>query len=144
MKHLTIFFAATLLVLPSSLLARGETNSYTYQVVSVYDGDTFRINMPGLPPELSRVSVRIRGIDAPELRGKCESERRWARQSAIHLEGIIARGGGTVTLRGLRWDKYGGRIAADVFVNGQSVAREMISRGMARPYTSGRREVWCQ
>ena len=31
-----------------------------------YDGDTLYITMPGLPDELTRMTVRLRGVDTPE------------------------------------------------------------------------------
>ena len=40
-----------------------------------YDGDTCYITMPALPQSLSKMSVRILGIDTPEIKGKCSKEK---------------------------------------------------------------------
>lgn len=143
MKKILTALALVATAITAPVAAQKPVNSYTYQVIGYYDGDTFFIRMSGLPPELSRISVRIRGIDTPEIRGKCEFEKRTAAQAAAFLERYIRQNGGTVTLTGLRWDKYGGRVDADVFVNGKKVADEMILRELARPYTGGKRKGWC-
>ena len=45
------------------------------RVVSVYDGDTLRVDLSCSQPLFcDNVSVRIRGIDTPEIRGKCDYE----------------------------------------------------------------------
>jgi len=38
-------------------------------VTSVIDGDTFRANIKGYPDLLKDISIRIYGIDAPEIKG---------------------------------------------------------------------------
>ena len=40
-----------------------------------YDGDTIYIRMPGLPNPIAEMSVRVAGIDTPEIRGACEVEK---------------------------------------------------------------------
>lgn len=117
---------------------------YDYPVVGFYDGDTFYINMPGLPPELQRLGIRVRGIDTPEIKGKCVSEVQNAKAAAVFTKRVIMQAGNKVTLQGLKWDKYGGRVDADVFVGGQKLADMMITRGYARPYIGGKRAGWCQ
>lgn len=50
------------------------------EVTSIYDGDTFRANIEGWPPIIGeRMPIRIKGIDTPELRGKCRQEAEGAR-----------------------------------------------------------------
>lgn len=45
------------------------------EVTSIYDGDTFRVNISGWPEIIGeRIPIRVNGIDTPELRGKCEEE----------------------------------------------------------------------
>jgi endonuclease YncB( thermonuclease family) len=135
----TLFAIAALVATPAT-----AAPSYNYAVTGVYDGDTFYINMPGLPPELSRIGVRVRGIDTPEMRGKCESEKRNALAAKAFTTRVIVAAGRQVTLTNLKWDKYGGRVDADVFVGGQKLADMMITRGYARPYIGGKRAGWCE
>ncbi|MFT6578378.1 MAG: endonuclease YncB(thermonuclease family), partial [Zhongshania sp.] len=45
------------------------------EVRTIYDGDTFRVNIAGWPSVVGdSMPVRIKGIDTPELRGKCQLE----------------------------------------------------------------------
>ncbi len=52
------------------------------EVTSIYDGDTFRVNINSWPEVIGRrVPVRIAGIDTPEMRGKCQVEKELARKA---------------------------------------------------------------
>ena len=45
-----------------------------------YDGDTCSFTLPGVHPFFGeKISVRMRRIDTPEMRGKCPAEERLAR-----------------------------------------------------------------
>jgi len=51
-------------------------NVVVNEVTSIYDADTFRVNIDIWPEIIGmRVPVRVKGVDAPEIRGKCESEK---------------------------------------------------------------------
>ena len=43
----------------------------------------------------------------------------------------------------LQWDKFGGRINADVFVDGADFAQLQIEKGLAVPYDGGTKDSWC-
>lgn len=134
-----LFAIAALVASPASAVT-----SYTYDVIGVYDGDTFYIRMQGLPPELSRIGVRVRGVDTAEMKGKCDFEKSTAKGAKLFTTRTLMQAGNKVTLTNLKWDKYGGRVDADVYVNGQKLSDMMITRGYARPYVGGKRAGWCQ
>src|SRR5437016_2415285 len=51
-----------------------------------YDGDTCTVTLPGLPDVFGeRISIRLVGIDAPEIKGRCEQEKRLAMQARDFL-----------------------------------------------------------
>jgi endonuclease YncB( thermonuclease family) len=77
------------------------------------------------------------------MRGKCESEKANARAAKAFTTRVILQAGKTVTLSGLKWDKYGGRVDADVYVGGQNLAALLIRQGYARPYGGEKRNGWC-
>ena len=55
------------------------------KVISVYDGDTFRVNIDSLPPLVGKnIPIRLKGVDTPEIQGKCQYERDLA-LSLIHI-----------------------------------------------------------
>ena len=40
------------------------------KVISVYDGDTFRVNIDSLPPIVGKnIPIRVNGVDTPEIQG---------------------------------------------------------------------------
>lgn len=111
-----------------------------------YDGDTPRITMPGLPPELARMEVRAAGIDTPEMHGHCQAEKDGAQRAAKRLKELLTNAvasGRPVLFCDPVWDKYGGRVRAHVLVDGQDIAPLLIREGLARPYEGGHRDGWC-
>jgi micrococcal nuclease len=128
---------AAALALPAPAVAE------SWPILRVYDGDTFFVAIPSLPPELREVGIRIRGIDTPELnnKAKCDWERRKGAEAKARLTALL--GSGPVEFRDLAWDKYGGRIDAAVTAGSRDIAADMIAAGLARPYGGGRRKGWC-
>ncbi|SMF77521.1 nuclease homologue [Tistlia consotensis] len=109
-------------------------------VVSVYDGDTLTVRAHVWLGTTVETAVRLRGVDAPEIRGKCESERAAAIRARDTLRDLV---GSVVELRRIEADKYGGRVDADVFTDGKNVAADLVAAGLARPYDGGHRVGWC-
>ncbi|WAP70646.1 hypothetical protein [Jiella pelagia] len=54
-------------------------------VVKVRDGDTVEVEAFVWPMQSVHVAVRLRGIDAPEKRGKCEAEKAAAARATARL-----------------------------------------------------------
>lgn len=111
-------------------------------LVSVYDADTFRVNIHGWPDIIGRnISIRVLGVDAPEIRGKCASEKEQAQVARLYTLQALSNAG-KIELRNLKRGKYF-RILADVYVDGARLADELIRKGLARAYDGGRRDGWC-
>jgi len=90
------------------------------EITSIYDGNTFRVNIKGYPIIVGeRMVIRTKGINTPELRGKCEKEKVLARKAKARTLKLL-RDANVVEFRGLMRGKYF-RIIADVFVDGDSV-----------------------
>lgn len=138
-------FARILAVLATFVLATPSLGAdYAWPIEEVGDAETLYVTLPGLPPELKKVSVRVRGVDTPRagLKAGCDFERNLARRSAEVVEAIIARGD-TIVFRNPKWGKEKARIVATVLVDGHNLARLLIGKGLARPYHPGRRGGWC-
>jgi len=127
------------------MTAPAVAQDYAWPVLDVVDGDTLRVRLPGLPDELQPLSVRVRGVDAPEAgsHARCALERDWAARATAGLDALVLRSG-AVTFRDPRWDKYGGRVDATVLLNGQDIGPLMIEAGWARAYSGGARKPWCR
>ena len=112
------------------------------EVTSVYDADTFTVNIEGYPPIVGeRVSIRVNGVDAPEIRGKCESEKIAARKAKQFTVEAL-RSANTIELRNIKRGKYF-RVIADVYTDGKNLANSLIKSGHARAYDGGKRLAWC-
>ena len=86
--------------------------------------------------------VRLRGIDAPELRARCPDERSKAEAARDALAAMLEEGTVIVTRVGL--DKYGGRVLADASTRATpDISAAMLAKGLARAYAGGRRDSWC-
>jgi endonuclease YncB( thermonuclease family) len=111
-------------------------------VIKVHDGDTFNVNIAGCPDVLCKnMPVRISGIDAPEMRGKCPQEIAGAIAAKNYLAGQVMNAK-DIALHDPTRDKYF-RLSAHVFVDGVNVGDEMIKQGLARTYSGGQRVGWC-
>jgi endonuclease YncB( thermonuclease family) len=111
-------------------------------VIRTIDGDTFeaRVHLePGL--ELT-TRVRLRGIDAPELKASCPQELQMAEAATGALRALL--GEGDVTIFNIGPDKYGGRVVADAATRRTgNVSTAMLAAGHARSYGGGHRSGWC-
>ena len=113
------------------------------EVTSIYDADTFRVNIKGWPPITGqRIPIRANGFDAPEIRGQCEQEKIGARK-AKQLTVEALHNAEVIELRDPKRGKYF-RIIADVFIDGKSLRDMHLLAGTARPYSGGKRESWCK
>lgn len=110
-------------------------------VERVIDGDTFVAVAHVWPGHDVRVSVRIRGIDAPEMRSRCPAERAAARRAQERLEALLSSG--PVLLGNVGGGKYYGRVLADVVADGRPAAGLLLEDGLARPYRGGKRLPYC-
>ncbi len=113
-----------------SLAGFGETREITartYRVLRVIDGDTFVIRYDGEP-----TSVRIYGIDAPEMKDPA------GLPSRDHLIELIDDREVRLVFCGPRRRDNFGRLLARVFVAGDDgdieVGQAMIAAGTAGPY----------
>ena len=128
-------------------LAWGETYMLL-PIDKIYDGDTIKTHLDTrrLPDPINRVSIRIRGIDTPELkRYKCETEYLnavAAREAVVKL--VENKGASVMKVSNPRWGKWGGRIIADVKIGGVDVAQFLLHKGYARSYDGGKKVGWCQ
>ncbi len=111
------------------------------EVIRTVDGDTFlaRVHQPNGADLVAR--VRLRGIDAPELKASCQEELDKAEAAARALRDLLGQGG--VTITNLGSDKYG-RVLADVATRKTaSVAAALVAGGFVRSYNGGHRNGWC-
>ncbi len=111
-------------------------------VVRIIDGDTVEVRAHVWLDQLIVTRVRLRSIDAPEMRASCPEEARKAVASQEALVALLKSGKAYLTALGR--DKYGGRVLGDLITgDGRLVSQSLLATGHARPYAGGRRQGWC-
>lgn len=121
--------------------AEGLQNEYQAKVIRNYDGDNITVEVSIWLDQVLTTSVRIDGINTPEIRGKCQVEKELAVEAKKRTWELTAAG---VTLHQVRWGKYAKRVVALVYLpDGRNLADVLIDEGHARPYSGGKRESWC-
>lgn len=112
------------------------------ELVEVIDGDTLRVRARIWLGQEITVLVRLRGVDTPELRGKCEREKQMARAAREFVSRAAASG--PLMLSEISGGKYYGRVVATVSnAQGHSLAPLLLDAGLARAYGGARRGGWC-
>ena len=118
-------------------------NRMPAHVVRTYDGDTLTADVSIWPGITIRTSIRIRGIDTPELRARCDEERTMAVAARDLLRRLVADAGHAVQIVDPEHGMYAGRVVAGVEAGGIDVAAALLDSGLARVYDGGRRQGWC-
>jgi endonuclease YncB( thermonuclease family) len=110
-------------------------------VIKVYDGDTITIasKLPFDNSPIYRFSVRLAGIDTPEIKGKTEKEKNMAIDAKNKLELMIINK--YVLLKNITTEKYG-RILADVYLEDIHINKLMIDQNLAVKYDGGKKPKW--
>ncbi len=143
MKPPLLLIAACLLLAPATAWTDPAiTGPVAAKVVKVYDGDTFTVEAYPWPGLEAKASVRVNGVDTPEIRGKCEEEKQKAIAAREFVKWLIL--GEVVFLQNIKHGKYAGRVVADVKLEGgANLADKIIDQGLGREYHGGTREDWC-
>ena len=111
-------------------------------VIRTIDGDTFEARVHLSPGLDLNTRVRLRGIDAPELKAACPQELQMAEAASAALRSLL--GEGEVTISNIGPDKYSGRVVADVSTRKTgNVSAALLAAGHARSYSGGHRNGWC-
>ena len=141
-KLFTLLLILTLFHAPIHAKSFGNYEGAIY--VRNYDGDTITFNLPGLHPIIGeKISIRVNGIDTPEIRGKCEKETYNAKQ-AKEMVADILKDAEVIILKNMERGKYF-RIAADVIIDGESLGDVLVEAGIAVRY-DGEKKIhkWCE
>ena len=106
------------------------------RVIKCYDADTITIasKLPYKESPLYRLSVRLTGIDAPEIKGKNEEEKELAKHARDFVSNLILNK--YVRLENVESEKYG-RILADVYIGDVHLNELLIRERYAVKYGGG-------
>ena len=142
LKKISLYFL--ICFLSSNTYAAKQYGSVTVsKVISVYDGDTFRVNIDSLPPIVGKnIPVRLEGVDTPEINGKCQYEKDLALEARDFVRSKLSNAV-EILLNDLQRGKYF-RIVAKVYIDGVSLEEELLQNGLAYHYNGGKKSNWCK
>ena len=122
--------------------AHSQENVSVTKVISVYDGDTFRVDIDELSDIVGKnIAIRILGIDTPEIKGQCEKEKQLAIKARDFTRHYL-NNASSIQLSNLKRDKYF-RLLADVYVDGKSLAAALLANNLAVKYSGNKKSSWC-
>lgn len=110
------------------------------KVIKVYDGDTITIaaKLPFENSLLYRFSVRLNGIDTPEIKGKNDDEKEAAKNARDALSKLILNK--HIVLKNVDNEKYG-RVLADVYLGDLHINDWLVRERYALRYDGGAKRV---
>jgi endonuclease YncB( thermonuclease family) len=116
-----------------------------YQIIRVIDGDTIVFRADFLPDPLKKeLALRIYGVDTPEKGHRASFSREQSlgnRASDFTLRKI--REATNIRIELKSWDKYGGRVLGDAYLDGKSLRSMLLTEGFAREYFGDKKKSWC-
>ena len=132
------FFLNSILI--SSTFAYGDVK--ISKVISIYDGDTLMVNIDSFPDIVGKnIRIRIKGIDAPEIKGKCQKEIDLAIMARDYLRNAINQSS-QIELRNIERGKYF-RIVGELYIDGENISKGLIKEKLAYIYHGGKKRSWC-
>ena len=127
---------------PQRLAEEALAGPVSALVERIVDGDTLEVRARIWLGQNLTIRVRIDGVDAPETRSDCSDERRLAAAARDFLVHRLLNK--EITLHRVVYDKYGGRVRAEISDADGDIAQALINAGLARPYHGERRQPWCE
>jgi len=112
------------------------------RVIKVYDADTITIasKLPYDASPMYRLSVRLNGIDTPEIKGKgvSEEEKEAAKIARDYVSNLVLNK--VIRLENIQSEKYG-RILADVYISDINLNELLIKERYAVKYDGGTKKI---
>lgn len=118
------------------------------RIIKVYDGDTCTA-LVTVGTEIIKIRLRLAGIDTPELKDepghkRSRKERELAEAAQRRLAELVLEK--IILIEIKSWDKYGGRVVADLYINVDSkeenVSNILLNEGYAHVYNGGKKPAW--
>ena len=143
MKYNFCILLALCLCSVSSLAKTQYGSVIVTKVISVYDGDTFRVDIDSLSPIVGKnIPVRLEGVDTPEINGKCQYEKDLAIEARDFVRNKLSKAK-EIKLNEIQRGKYF-RVVAKVFIDGVSLEKELLDKDLAYKYKGGKKINWCK
>jgi endonuclease YncB( thermonuclease family) len=138
----SLFFLLVLIGVPlQGWAAQTLPGPFSFEVLQVIDGDTFRARVPIWLDQTVTVKIRLSGVDTPEMKGKCPAET--ARAKLARDFAVTWLQQDDLRLVNVRYGTYAGRVLATAqTAEGVTLSQALLQAELAQPYR-GRRAQWC-
>tara|TARA_B100001013_G_scaffold319238_1_gene227995 strand:- start:749 stop:1180 length:432 start_codon:yes stop_codon:yes gene_type:complete len=135
-----------ILILFNSIIAASNAEDYSdvsvSRIIKVIDGDTFRADINELPDIIGKnIRIRILGINAPEINGKCAFEKELAIKARDFVQ-ILLNNADLVVLKNLNRGNFF-RLLAEVIVDGKNLGELLVANDLAVRYQGKKKSSWC-
>lgn len=135
-----------ILILFNSIIAASNAEDYSdvsvSRIIKVIDGDTFRVDINELPDIIGKnIRIRILGINAPEINGKCTFEKELAIKARDFVQ-ILLDNADLVILKNLNRGNFF-RLLAEVIVDGKNLGELLVANDLAVRYQGQKKLSWC-
>lgn len=137
-----------------SLAENTEWRLSFHDINRVYDGDTFMIDLKGLPSVFGNdLSIRVRDVDTPEMRSRCSgtdqltkdehraNERAMAAVVHAYVETWLSQAK-EIRVHNVSRDSFF-RLIADVSVDGVDYRTHLLEKGYGHNALDGDIGGWC-
>ena len=125
----------------SSFHTNHRLETHRFKFIDNYDGDTIKIGLYASPyPWFETISIRVAGVDSPEMRGKGAGEKVLARQAQDFVNNALKNT--EIELTEIEMGRYS-RLRAQVFYfdNGWvNLADRLIAKGLGLAYEGEARQ----
>lgn len=118
-------------------------------IARYYDGDTFYVNLPGLPVVFGEeLPIRLLNIDTPELRSRCKDpdiklqEKALAREARDYLIQQLEQAQ-VIRIQDLERGSFF-RVVANVYIDDVWLNAQMVEAGYAVDVFDGKSADWCE
>jgi len=120
----------------------GNFNDVEY--ISNYDGDTIKVNIKDLHPLIGKgITIRVNGIDTPEMKGGCEKSKIMAKEAKSVVQNLLSNSK-KIDLINCKRGKYF-RIVADVIADNINIGNLLLVKGLAVKYDgTTKKQDWCK
>ncbi len=134
-------FLALLIIFSFTIQARAENFKAKY--LKNYDGDTITVNLNcDIPLFCKKMSIRVNGIDTPEIKGNCIKEKRLAKKTKFFVARQL-KSHRKIDLRNCKKGKYF-RLVCDVYYNDILLSQKLLNQNLAVKYDGGKKNKnWC-
>ena len=138
----SLFFLLVLIGVPlQGRAAQTLPGPFSFEVLQVIDGDTFRARVPIWLDQTVTVKIRLSGVDTPDMKGKCPAET--ARAKLARDFAVTWLQQDDLRLVNVRYGTYAGRVLATAqTAEGVTLSQALLQAELAQPYR-GLRAQWC-